>query len=170
VRTFAPTEQSSFSKLSSCGFHFCAFYCCNVTYDLIFIALQDHCSRNILNIRWIDLKYFVIVVALISGKKPKGFRPKTIHASSWTILTKLQMVLRFWRYKVQKQMISSKTLNFNAEIFNLVIFFRSSEFFCESSEFCKNVCGSAAARFANLGDLKISQLGRSRWHLRFCKS
>ena len=29
-------------------FHLCTAYCYNVAYDIIFIFLQDHCSRNIL--------------------------------------------------------------------------------------------------------------------------
>jgi len=47
--------------------------------------------------------------------------------------------------KVNRHIISGKTANFNAKILNLVIFFRSSEFFfCESSDFCVEACGSTA--------------------------
>jgi len=31
---------------------------------------------------------------------------------------------------------------FKCKNLNLVIFFRSSEFFCESSDFCREACGS----------------------------
>jgi len=44
--------------------------------------------------------------------------------------------------KVTRYTISGKTANFNAKILNLIIFFRSSEFFCESSDFCLEACGS----------------------------
>ena len=50
-----------------------------------------------------------------------------------------------WKFlgnKVNKYIISSKTANFEAKILNLVIFFRSSEFFCESSDFCREACAS----------------------------
>lgn len=41
-------------------------------------------------------------------------------------------------------MISNTTVNFSIEIINLMISFRSSEFFCDSSDFCKKACGSTA--------------------------
>jgi len=52
------------------------------------------------------------------------------------------MVLRYLGDKRHKLMISSKTVNFNAEVLNLVIFFNLVNFFCESSDFCKKACGS----------------------------
>jgi len=58
-------KQVFLISVSYC-FHFCAIYCCSVAYDLTFISLQDHCSKNILNIRLIDLKYFVSASALSS--------------------------------------------------------------------------------------------------------
>jgi len=48
-----------------------------------------------LNVRLIDLKYLVSVVALSSWKKPEGFRAKIFHATAWSILPHLQMVHRF---------------------------------------------------------------------------
>jgi len=39
------------------------------------------------------------------------------------------MTLKFLGNKVNKYIISSETANFDAKILNLVIFFRSSEFF-----------------------------------------
>jgi len=47
--------------------------------------------------------------------------------------------------KVNKYIISSKTPNFYANILNLVSFFISDlsiEVFCESSEYCREACGS----------------------------
>jgi len=42
-------------------------------------------------------------------------------------------------------MISSETVKLQRRNFNLVIFFRSSVFFCESSDFCKKDCGNTNA-------------------------
>jgi len=49
--------------------------------------------------------------------------------------SKLANDIKVWGSKVNKYIISSKTANFDAKTLNLVIFFRSSEFFCESSDF-----------------------------------
>ena len=38
--------------------------------------------------------------------------------------------------------ISGEITNFDTKFLNLVIFFKSSEFFYESSDFCKEACGS----------------------------
>jgi len=38
--------------------------------------------------------------------------------------------------------ISGEITNFDTKFLNLVIFFKSSEFFYESNEFCKEACGS----------------------------
>jgi len=49
--------------------------------------------------------------------------------------------------KVNRYIISGKTANFNAKILNLVIFFRSSEFYCESGDFSLEACGSTGFWF-----------------------
>jgi len=58
------------------------------------------------------------------------------------------MISRFLGYEVNRYIISSKTANFKANILNLVIFFRSSEFVCESSDFCQDACDSTGWHLA----------------------
>ena len=58
--------------------------------------------------------------------------------------------------KVNRCIISSKTANFNAKRF----FLRPGEFFCESSDFCREACGStdAGAWYFVVGNWSISMV------------
>jgi len=49
-------------------------------------------------------------------------------------------------------MSSKKTVDFKAEVSNLVIFFRCSEFFRESRYFCNKGCGSTGSLSQSLGE------------------
>ena len=56
------------------------------------------------------------------------------------------MMQRFSGNKVNNKMITSKTANFDAKMLNLVIFFRFSGFFIESSYFCREARGNTVKK------------------------
>jgi len=56
------------------------------------------------------------------------------------------MMQRFSGNKVNNKMITSKTANFDAKMLNLVIFFRFSGFFIESSYFYREARGNTVKK------------------------
>jgi len=117
-----------------------------------FLCRDTHCSifnnsKNYLeiinfNVRFIGLKHSLSGIVFSFWEKPKNRCYEILQASAWYILTNLQMI---WRFLGNKEIIicvnhikqNCKFRRPSCEFFSNLV-----NFSCESSDFCRETCGS----------------------------